>query len=485
MGSVILYLAPILGVIFVKRGIGLMKENRITEGVIWKQLLAFFFPILLGTFFQQLYNTVDAIIVGNFVSTQALAAVGGATGTIINLLVGFFVGLSAGATVIISQYYGARRAKETMQAVHTSVAMGIAGGLLFMAVGMLVSPWALRMMGTPEDVMEYAITYIEIYFGGMVFNLVYNMGSGILRAVGDSKRPLYFLILCTVLNLILDLLFVLVFHWGVAGVGIATILSQAVSAVLIIVVLMRSDDVYRVYLKEIRLDFYILRNIIQIGLPAGLQSVMYNISNILIQSTINTFGTNTVAAWTAYGKIDGFFWMIMGAFGTSVTTFSGQNFGAQKYHRIRKSVRICLVMAMGTAFFLSTVLYFWGSYVYQLFTADADVLHIGMNILHTMVPFYFTYVCIEILSGTMRGTGESLIPMIITCLGICVLRIVWIAIAVPQWHELKTVILSYPITWAITSILFIIYYLQGGWLRRRIQRMGFEPEVKIKKAPKT
>lgn len=462
-----------------------MKENRITEGVIWKQLLAFFFPILLGTFFQQLYNTVDAIIVGNFVSTQALAAVGGATGTIINLLVGFFVGLSAGATVIISQYYGARRAKETMQAVHTSVAMGIAGGLLFMVVGMLVSPWALRMMGTPEDVMEYAVTYIEIYFGGMVFNLVYNMGSGILRAVGDSRRPLYFLILCTVLNLVLDLLFVPVFRWGVAGVGIATVLSQAVSAVLIIIVLMRSDDVYKVYLKEIRLDFYILRNIIQIGLPAGLQSVMYNISNVLIQSTINTFGTNTVAAWTAYGKIDGLFWMIMGAFGTSVTTFSGQNFGAQKYHRIRKSVRICLIMAFGTAFFLSTVLYFWGSYVYQLFTGDQDVIRIGMDILHTMVPFYFTYVCIEILSGTMRGTGDSLIPMIITCLGICVLRVVWIAVAVPQWHMIETVILSYPITWAITSILFIIYYLQGGWLRRRIQRLGFEPEVRDKKVHHT
>lgn len=462
-----------------------MKENRITEGVIWKQLLAFFFPILLGTFFQQLYNTVDAIIVGNFVSTQALAAVGGATGTIINLLVGFFVGLSAGATVIISQYYGARRAKETMQAVHTSVAMGIAGGLIFMVLGMAISPWALRMMGTPEDVMEYAVTYIEIYFGGMVFNLVYNMGSGILRAVGDSKRPLYFLILCTVLNLVLDLLFVPVFRWGVAGVGIATIVSQAISAVLIIIVLMRSNDVYKVYLKEIRLDLHILRNIIQIGLPAGLQSVMYNISNVLIQSTINTFGTNTVAAWTAYGKIDGLFWMIMGAFGTSITTFSGQNFGAQKYHRIRKSVRICTAMAMGTAFFMSTVLYFWGSYVYQLFTSDAEVIQIGVVVLHTMVPFYFTYVCIEILSGAMRGTGDSLVPMIITCLGICVLRVAWIAVAVPKWHYVETVVFSYPITWAITSILFIIYYLQGGWLCKRIQRLGFEPEVKEKKIRRT
>lgn len=453
-----------------------MKENRITEGVIWKPLLAFFFPILLGTFFQQLYNTVDAIIVGNFVSTQALAAVGGATGTIINLLVGFFVGLSAGATVIISQYYGARRVQETMKAVHTAVAMGIIGGLIFMVLGMALSPWALRVMGTPEDVMGYAITYIEIYFGGMIFNLVYNMASGILRAVGDSRRPLYFLIFSTLLNVVLDLLFVPVFHWGVAGVGTATIVSQAVSAILVMVVLMRSDDVYRVYLKEIRLDFYILKNIIQIGLPAGLQSVMYNISNILIQSTINTFGTNTVAAWTAYGKIDGFFWMILGAFGTSVTTFSGQNFGAQKYDRIRKSVRICIVMAMGTAVFLSTVLCFWGSYVFQLFTSDGTVVQIGMEILRTIVPFYFTYVCIEILSGCMRGTGDSLIPMIITGLGICVLRIVWIAVMVPQWHAIESVLLSYPITWSITSVLFIIYYLRGGWLRKRIERMGFEPE---------
>ncbi len=458
-----------------------MKENKITEGVIWKQLLAFFFPILLGTFFQQLYNTVDAIIVGNFVGKEALGAVGGATGTIINLLVGFFVGLSAGATVIISQYYGARRVQETMKAVHTSVALGLAGGVFFMVLGMALSPWALQAMGTPSDMLPHAITYIEIYFGGMVFNLLYNIGSGILRAVGDSKRPLYFLILCTILNLLLDLLFVPVFHWGVAGVGLATILSQAVSAILILIILMRSDDVYRVYLKEIRFDFYILRNIIQIGLPAGLQSVMYNASNVIIQSTINTFGTNTVAAWTAYGKIDGLFWMIMGAFGTAVTTFSGQNFGAQKYHRIRKSVRICTAMAMGTAFLLSTVLYFWGAYVYQLFTNDNAVIKIGMDILHTIVPFYFTYVCIEILSGTMRGTGDSLIPMLITCIGICVLRVVWIAVAVPYWHSVQTVIISYPITWAFTSILFIIYYLQGGWLRKRIQRLGFAPEEKKKK----
>ena len=245
------------------------RVNGITEGVIWKQLLIFFFPIMLGTFFQQLYNTVDAVVVGQFVGKEALAAVGGTTGTILNLLTGFFVGLSSGATVIISQYYGARRPAETSLAVHTSVALGIAGGLLFTVVGLLFSPIALRIMGTPEEIMDHALAYIRIYFAGMVFNLVYNMGAGILRAVGDSKRPLYFLIFSTLLNVALDLLFVVAFQMGVVGAAVATILCQAISAVLVLFTLMRSDDVYRVILREIRFHLPILRDIIRIGLPAG------------------------------------------------------------------------------------------------------------------------------------------------------------------------------------------------------------------------
>ncbi|OUP14094.1 MATE family efflux transporter [Anaeromassilibacillus sp. An200] len=452
------------------------RINGITEGVIWKQLLIFFFPIMLGTFFQQLYNTVDAVIVGQYVGKEALAAVGGSTGTLINLLVGFFVGLSSGATVIISQYYGAYRPAETSLAVHTATALGIAGGVVFMVVGLIVSPLALTIMSTPADIFDHALSYIRIYFLGMVFNLVYNMGAGILRAVGDSKRPLYFLIFSTLLNVVLDLLFVVALNLGVNGAAIATILCQAVSAVLVMYILMRSDDVYRVRLRDIRFSLPILRDIVRIGLPAGLQSVIYNVSNIIVQATINSFDTNVIAAWTANGKIDGIFWMIMGAFGTATTTFSGQNFGAQKYDRIRRCVRVCGLMAFGAAALISTVVLVFGPLIFRIFTSDEGVIESGMQIIHALAPFYFTYVCVEVISGTVRGAGDSFWPMIITCFGVCVGRILWILFVVPQYHTIEMLVWGYPISWALTSVLFIIYYLQGGWLRRSIRKAGFAPE---------
>lgn len=452
------------------------RINGITEGVIWKQLLIFFFPIMLGTFFQQLYNTVDAVIVGQYVGKEALAAVGGSTGTLINLMVGFFVGLSSGATVIISQYYGAYRPAETSLAVHTATALGIAGGVVFMVVGLIVSPLALTIMSTPADIFDHALSYIRIYFLGMVFNLVYNMGAGILRAVGDSKRPLYFLIFSTLLNVVLDLLFVVALNLGVNGAAIATILCQAVSAVLVMYILMRSDDVYRVRLRDIRFSLPILRDIVRIGLPAGLQSVIYNVSNIIVQATINSFDTNVIAAWTANGKIDGIFWMIMGAFGTATTTFSGQNFGAQKYDRIRRCVRVCGLMAFGAAALISTVVLVFGPLIFRIFTSDEGVIESGMQIIHALAPFYFTYVCVEVISGTVRGAGDSFWPMIITCFGVCVGRILWILFVVPQYHTIEMLVWGYPISWALTSVLFIIYYLQGGWLRRSIRKAGFAPE---------
>ena len=450
--------------------------NGITEGVIWKQLLAFFFPIVLGTFFQQLYNTVDAVIVGNFVGKEALAAVGGATGTLINLLVGFFVGVSSGATVVISQFYGAKRVQETSNAVHTAAALSIAGGIIMTIIGMAASPFALMAMGTPEDIMGFSVTYIEIYFGGVIFSLIYNIGSGILRAVGDSKRPLYYLIVCCIVNLVLDLLFVAVFHWGVAGAAIATVFSQVVSAVLIILSLMRTREIYRLIIREIRFDLHILKEMIRIGLPAGMQSVMYSASNIIIQSSINALGTNTVAAWTAYGKIDGIFWMIMGAFGVSITTFAGQNFGAGKIDRVHRSVRVCLVIAFLTAGIMSLIMLFAGQYVFMLFTPDQDVVEIGMRAMRLVSPFYFTYVCIEVLAGAVRSAGDALIPMIMTCIGVCVLRVIWIFVAVPISPTLETIVVSYPITWAATSLLFVIYYLQGGWLRRCKKKAGVSEE---------
>lgn len=304
------------------------QTNSITGGVIWKTLLSFFFPILLGTFFQQLYNTADAVIVGQFVGKQALAAVGGATSTLINLLVGLFVGIASGAAVIISQLYGARDGERTQRAVHTTMAFALAGGLGLMIVGWAISPWALRAMNTPEDVLPHSVTYIRVYFLGIIANFIYNMGSGILRAIGDSRRPLYFLMVCCLLNIALDVLLVVVIPLGVLGVAIGTFLSQVVSAGLVLLSLTRTTQIYHLNLRQIAFDLPMLRRIVVIGIPAGLQSVMYSISNIIIQSSINTFGTDAAAAWTAYGKIDGFFWMIMSAFGVAITTFSGQNFGA-------------------------------------------------------------------------------------------------------------------------------------------------------------
>ena len=442
--------------------------NQITEGVIWKQLLAFFFPILFGTFFQQLYNTTDAIVVGNFVGKQALAAVGGPASTLINLLVGFFTGLSSGATVVISQFYGAKHKDDVRKAVHTSIALSIAGGAVIMVLGIAFAGVALRAMNTPEDIMGMSLTYMRIYFLGVIPSLIYNMGSGILRAVGDSKRPLYFLIASTLTNIVLDLFFVLVLRMGVAGVAIATSLSQVASAAMVMYALMKTDDMYRLYLREIRFSPSILSAIIRIGLPAGLQSTMYSVSNLIIQASINSFGTDTIAAWTAYSKIDGMFWMIMSAYGVSITTFAGQNFGAGKYDRIHKSVRVCIGMSAFTSVLLSAIVLVGGRFFLGLFTDDPGVADIGMSIIHVIAPTYITYICIEILGGTARGCGDSIIPMLLTCFGVCVLRVIWILGIVPNHRDLATVAFSYPLTWAVTSVMFIVYYLRGNWLKRNI-----------------
>jgi putative efflux protein, MATE family len=440
--------------------------NQITEGVIWKQLLFFFFPILFGTFFQQLYNTTDAVIVGNFVGKEALASVGGPAATLINLLVGFFVGLSSGASVIISQFYGADHEEDVKKAVHTAIALSIAGGAVIMALGLFFSGAALRAMNTPEEIMKLSVQYMRIYFLGVIPSLIYNMGSSILRAVGDSKRPLYFLILSCIANILLDIFFVVVLKLGVAGVAIATVLSQVISALMTMAALMKSEDSYRLCLKEIRFHGHILHNIIRIGLPAGLQSSMYSISNLIVQSSVNSFGTDTVAAWTAYGKVDGIFWMIMGAYGISITTFAGQNFGAGKYDRIRKSVRVCLGMAAFTSILLSVIVLGGGRLFFRLFTDDANVVAIGLGMMRVISPTYVTYICIEILGGTTRGCGDAVLPTVMTGVGVCILRVAWVLIAVPLRPEISTVAFSYPLTWAVTSILFIIYYLRGNWLKR-------------------
>ncbi len=433
-------------------------KNSITEGTIWKQLLIFFFPILLGTFFQQIYNTADAMVVGRFVGKEALACVGGSTAQIINLIVGFFVGLSSGATVVLAQYYGAKDENNVSRAMHTAAAFAIMGGLIITVLGIILTPQMLALLNTPENLMEGSALYLRIYFAGAIFVFIYNIGSGLLRAVGDSKRPLYFLIICCCLNIILDLVLVVGAHMGVAGVAVGTFISQGVSAILIIITLMRTKDMYQLKPKRIHIYGSIFKSLLHIGLPAGLESVLYTISNMIIQASLNSFGTDTVAAWTAYGKMDSMFWMVLSAFGISITTFVGQNFGARKYDRMRKSVRVCLGLAIGVSLILTLFFIFLGQYVFMLFTTDTSVIDIGMGIMRIMLPGYTIYVFIEILAGALRGTGDVIIPMIITCGGICVLRVVWILIAMPMRPQISTIIFSYPISWIITAVLFILYY---------------------------
>ena len=443
-----------------------VKGNRITEGSIFGQLLLFFFPILFGTFFQQLYNTADAMVVGRFVGKQALAAVGGSTSTLINLLVGFFVGLSSGATVVISQVYGARKADKVHWAVHTSIAFSVIGGIIFMIVGLVGSPWALEAMKTPEDVMGHAVVYIRIYFLGIIVNLVYNMGAGILRAVGDSRRPLYFLIASCFTNIILDVLLVAVLGMGVAGAALATITSQLLSAVLVVLALMKTDDMYKLEWKKVRIDQRMLQRIVRIGIPAGMQSVMYNISNVIIQAGVNTLGTDNVTAWATYGKVDGLYWMMINALGISATTFVGQNFGAGRLDRVRKGAGACMVIGVVLTASVGVVLYNGGHLLVELFTTDQQVQAISMDLLHFMVPTFITYIAIEILSGTLRGVGDAWMPLIITGIGVCAVRVLWIMFVLPHYHTIIGAAFCYPLTWSLTTVAFVIYYYFFSSLRR-------------------
>lgn len=432
--------------------------NQITEGVIWKQLLIFFFPIMLGTLFQQLYNTADAVVVGRFVGTEALAAVGGSTGQIANLIVNFFVGLASGATVIIARYYGAKNKKDLNDTLHTAAALSLVGGILTSVIGIAATPGMLRLMKTPDNVMADSRTYLSIYFAGILFVFIYNVGSAILRAAGDSKRPLYFLIVCCFINIFLDIVLVVFFHMGVAGAAIATVVSQAVSAVLVILVLLRSTDMYRLIPRQIRFHKFLLISIITIGLPAGIQSVMYNISNVLIQTSLNSLGTATMAAYTAFGKIDAVYWMISGAFSVSIVTFIGQNYGAGKYSRMKKSVKVCLLLDFIASLLVSALLLGLGQFLFRLFTTDPEVIRIGMQIVYVIAPSYVLFIFIEILSSALRGMGNVLAPMLMTCGGVCVLRILWIFFVVPLAPGITSILLSYPVSWALTAVLFLIYY---------------------------
>lgn len=434
----------------------------ITEGVIWKQLLAFFFPILLGTLFQQLYNTVDAIIVGRFLGKEALAAVGGGTGTAINLLIGFFTGLSSGATVVISQHCGAGNEALIKKAIHTATSLAIAGGVAISILGYAFTTPLLVLIGTPETILPLAERYMHIYFLGALATVLYNMGSGIFRALGDSRHPFIFLVVSCMVNIALDLLFVGGLGFGIEGAAYATVLSQVLSVLLVFIGLMRRQEPERLYIRKISADRTLLSHMLAIGLPSGIQSVMYTISNLIIQSAINSHGTDTAAAWAAYGKIDAIFWAVVTSFGVALTTFIGQNYGAGKIDRAKKSVRLSFALAGGTTVAFTACYLLLGTRLLGLFSSDPDVIRIGYRMIACIVPWYMIYVPIEVFSGATRGVGKTFVPTVISIFGICLVRVIWIQV-IPQVSDvLEAVLLCYPFTWILTSVAFVLYYYKGN-----------------------
>ncbi len=447
------------------------KVNQITEGVIWKQLLLFFFPIVFGTFFQQIYNTADTIVVGRFVGKQALAAVGGSASQIANLIVGFFVGLSSGAAVVISQFYGAKDKKNLSKALHTAFAFSIAAGIVLTVVGIFLTRPALLLMKTPADVVEDSAVYLHIYFGGMVFNLVYNMGAAILRAVGDSKRPLYVLIITCVLNIILDLLFVVAFGMGVTGVAVATVTSQVISALIVTVMLLKTREIYVLKINQIRLDRRMLFSVLRIGIPAGLESVMYNISNIVIQVFVNNLGTDTVAAWGTLGKIDAIFWMVINAFAISITTFVGQNLGAKQYDRAKKGAKFGILCSIFIAELIGITIYTAAPVLIAAFNRDPDVIHYGVMQSRTIALFYCLLAFTHCIAAVLRGSGNAAVPMIVLLCVWCLFRVSYITLAVRLILDIRVIFWAYPLTWSISSVIFLFLFLRGNWV------YGFEKKV--------
>lgn len=450
--------------------------HQITEGVIWKQLLLFFFPILLGTFFQQMYNTVDTIIVGRFVGTHALAAVG-ATAPLISLINGFFIGLSSGATVILSQFYGATDRSGIEKTIHTGMTLSVILGIMVTVIGCLGGPVVLKLIDTPASCIKDAQLYTQIYYAGAIATMIYNMGASILRAMGDSKRPMLFLIVTCIVNIITDLIFVVQFKMGVAGAALATVISQIVSALLVIWVMFRLPGERKLHVNKMRMDPILLRNILEIGIPAGLQFITFDLANVLIQFGVNSFGDTAVAAWAAANKAEAIVWMIMGALGVAITTFVGQNFGAEKYKRVRRSIWVC--MGMGTVIVgsLCALLMVFRGFILGIFTTDTDVIELGAYVMIYTIPFVFIYVPVEVFAGAMRGTGYSVIPTVITFVFVCLFRVLWVIVVVNRFHTIPALAIVYPISWLLAAVVFFITYFRGTWLRKPIEQMGLDPEV--------
>ena len=434
------------------------QENTMVTGTIWKQLLSFFFPILLGTFFQQLYNTADALIVGRTLGENALAAVGGSTGMITSTVVTFFMGLTSGAAIIAAQMLGAKDRRQVNDSIHTIYAFSMAAGILIAVAGVFLTDKMLVWMKTPKPLMADSASYLRIYFSGLVFVLIYNTGASLLRSLGDAKRPFLYLVICCVLNVVLDYVLIIYLHMGVAGAAVATVVAQGISAVLVTVRLMRFRETCDFSFRKIRIQKDMLKRELLLGLPGGTQAAMYSISNIIVTAAINGFGELTVASWTAYTKLDGLFWMISGAMGVTITTFVGQNFGAGKTDRIRKGVRVMNWAYVAVALLMSVFVIVFREALFHIFVDSREAIALGCRMLLIISPFYIANIHIENYAGALRGVGDTLVPMLFSVFGICVFRILYLGLFFPIYPTLEVLCAMYPVSWVLTNTLYLIYY---------------------------
>lgn len=440
-----------------------------TNGPLVGKIIKFAVPLALSGILQLLFNAADIVVAGRFAGSQALAAVG-STSALINLIVNLFIGLSIGVNVLVARYYGAGDRKNLYETVHTAVLISLISGVVLIFIGVGLSQPLLELMGTPDDVIDQAVLYMRIYFVGMPVMMLYNFGSAILRAVGDTQRPLYFLLLAGVVNVFLNLFFVIVFQMGVAGVATATVISQCISAGLVLICLVRSDTVYRVNLKELKIYKEKLMQMVKIGVPAGIQGATFSVSNVLLQSSINSFGSIAMAGSTAGSNIEGFVWTAMDAFTQSTLSFTGQNYGAKKFHRITKVVWYNLGLVTLVGLVLGIGAYLAGPWLLQIYSTDPEVISYGLERMLLVCAPYAICGIMNVMVGAMRGLGSSLTPMVVSIFGVCVLRVIWIYTVFPLDRTFFTLFLSYPVTWLVTGLIEVVcfYFIR----KRAIQRAG-------------
>lgn len=434
-----------------------------TTGPIWKRIIAFAVPLFFGNLFQQLYNTADSLIVGNFLGSSALAAVS-SSGNLIFLLVGFFNGIAIGSGVVVAKYFGAGKFAMVKRAIHTITAFGLLSGMVLTVVGILAAPQILILMGTPAEVLPNSVTYFRIYFAGSLAFVMYNFLVGILQSVGDSRHPLIYLMISSVINIVLDLILVAGFHFGVGAAALATVISQVISALLCLRQLLKSPADYRLEVRKIRLDGIMLRHIISNGLPAGLQNSIISLANVVVQSNINKFGAMAVAGCGSYSKIEGFGFLPITCFALALTTFIGQNLGAKEYDRAKKGAVFGVVCSLSIAELVGIGIYLLSPYLIAGFNDTPQVISYGTAQAHTVTLFYFLLAFSHCMAGILRGAGKSAVPMFVMLICWCIIRVSYITIAVNFIHDIRVIFWAYPITWTLSSITFLIYFLKSDWL---------------------